>query len=214
MISMRKALDRLRKGNRRYVLGLATRDTQLSHLKRQELAKHQEPFAIVLGCSDSRVPPEIIFDQGLGDLFVVRVAGNVVGPTQLDSVEFPALHCGTRLVVVLGHSHCGTVLATLEELQQLTEGHEYRLNSINSRVRPAVEGLLRTELRHDFDALLCRAVRANIEASVHYLRHGSRVLAKLAENEDLIVVGAEYSVETGVVEFLDDAEAQRNLEKT
>lgn len=203
----RNMLDRLRDGNRRHVLGLRKHDARLSHLRRADLAEIQEPVAIVLGCSDSRVPPEIIFDQGLGDLFVVRVAGNVVGPTQLDSVEFAALHCDTRLVVVLGHSHCGAVLATLEELQQSTEDHKHHLDSIVSRVRPSVEGLLRTELRHDFDALLCRAVRANIEASVHHLRHGSRVLANLAENEDLLVIGAEYSLETGRVEFFDEVAA-------
>ena len=208
----RKVLDCLRDGNCRHVHGLQKRDAQLSHLRRADLAEIQEPVAIILGCSDSRVPPEIIFDQGLGDLFVVRVIGNVVGPTQLDSVEYAALHCGTRFVVVLGHSHCGAVVATLEALQQLTEGQEYRLNSIYSRVRPAIEGLLRTELRHDFDALLCRAVRANIEASVHQLRHGSRVLAKLAEDEGLVVVGAEYSVETGVVEFFDNVTVRRNAE--
>lgn len=208
----RKVLDCLRDGNCRHVHGLQKRDAQLSHLRRADLAEIQEPVAIILGCSDSRVPPEIIFDQGLGDLFVVRVIGNVVGPTQLDSVEYAALHCGTRFVVVLGHSHCGAVVATLEALQQLTEGQEYRLNSIYSRVRPAIEGLLRTELRHDFDALLCRAVRANIEASVDHLRHGSRVLAKLAEDEGLVVVGAEYSVETGVVEFFDNVTVRRNAE--
>ena len=208
----RKVLDCLRDGNCRHVHGLQKRDAQLSHLRRADLAEIQEPVAIILGCSDSRVPPEIIFDQGLGDLFVVRVIGNVVGPTQLDSVEYAALHCGTRFVVVLGHSHCGAVVATLEAFQQLTEGQEYRLNSIYSRVRPAIEGLLRTELRHDFDALLCRAVRANIEASVHHLRHGSRVLAKLAEDEGLVVVGAEYSVETGVVEFFDNVTVRRNAE--
>ncbi len=208
----RKVLDRLREGNRRHVLGLRKRDARLSHLRRADLAEIQEPIAIMLGCSDSRVPPEIIFDQGLGDLFVVRVIGNVVGPTQADSVEYAALHCGTRLVVVLGHSNCGAVLATLKELQQLPEGQYYHLNSIDSGVRPAVEGLLRTELRHDFDALLCRAVRANIEASAHQLRHGSRVLAKLAESEDLLVVGAEYSLETGVVEFFDEVAACRNVE--
>ena len=206
----RKVLDRLRDGNCRHVLGLQKRDAHLSHLRRADLAEIQEPVAIILGCSDSRVPPEIVFDQGLGDLFVVRVAGNVVGPTQIDSVEYAALHCGTRLVIVLGHSHCAAVRATVEQLQQLTEGDNYHLNSIDSRVRPSVEGLLQTELRHNFDALLCRAVQANIEASVHHLRHGSRVLAKLAEDEDLLVVGAEYSLETGLVEFFDDVAVCRN----
>ena len=208
----RKVLDRLRDGNTRHVFGLRKRDAELSHLRRADVTKKQEPCAIILGCSDSRVTPEIIFDRRLGDLYVVRVAGNVIGPTQLDSIEFAAVHCGTRLVVVLGHSHCGAVIATLEELRQLTEVHKQHLNSIVSRVRPAVEGLLQTELQHDFDALLCHAVRANIEASVHQLRFGSKVLAKLAEDEDLLVVGAEYSLETGVVQFFDDVAACRNAE--
>jgi len=207
VIHARKVLDRLRDGNCRHVLGLQKRDAHLSHLRRADLAEIQEPVAIILGCSDSRVPPEIMFDQGLGDFFVVRVVGNVVGPTQLDSIEFAALRCGTRLVVVLGHSYCEAVVATLEELQQLTEVRKHHLNSIVSRIWPVVEGLLQTELQHDIDALLCRAVRSNIEASVHQLRHSSKVLAELAESEGLLVVGAEYSLETGVVEFFGDVAA-------
>ena len=118
MTSAREALERLREGNRRFVSNTGSRETFLSHLRRAELAKEQQPFAIVLGCSDSRVPAEIVFDQGLGDLFVIRVAGNFVAPSQVGSVEFAASRFDTRLVVVLGHSQCGAILATLEELQQ------------------------------------------------------------------------------------------------
>jgi carbonic anhydrase len=153
------------------------------------------------------VPAEIVFDQGLGDLFVIRVAGNIVAPSQVGSVEFAASRFGTRLVVVLGHSQCGAVLATLEELQQPTESQSPNLRSIVDRVRPSVEELLRTELQHDLDALVGEAVRANVGISVNHLRHGSEVLEQLIQNEGLRVAGAEYSLETGVVKFFDGVEA-------
>ena len=167
------------------------------------MAAGQEPFAIILGCSDSRVPAEIVFDQGLGDLFVIRVAGNIVASSQVGSVEFAAARYATRLVVVLGHSQCGAILATLEELQQPADHQSRNLRSIVDRVRPSVEGLLATELRHDPGALVRQAVRANIRVSVNHLRHGSDVLEQLIQQDGLLVVGAEYSLETGVVEFVD-----------
>jgi carbonic anhydrase len=167
------------------------------------VAAGQEPFAIVLGCSDSRVPAEIVFDQGLGDLFVIRVAGNIVASSQVGSVEFAAGRYGTRLVVVLGHSQCGAVLATLEDLQQRTGHQSANLRSIVDRIRPSVEALLATDFRHDPEALVREAVRANIRASVNHLRHGSEILERAIENEGLLVVGAEYSLETGVVDFFD-----------
>jgi carbonic anhydrase len=172
-------------------------------MRRSELTAGQEPFAIVLGCSDSRVPAEIVFDQGLGDLFVIRVAGNIVASSQVGSVEFAAERFGTRLVVVLGHSRCGAILATLEELQQPTGHRSRNLRSIVDRIRPSVEPLLATELRHDPDALIRQAVRANIRASANQLRHGSEILEQLVRNTGLLVVGAEYSLETGVVDFFD-----------
>jgi carbonic anhydrase len=172
-------------------------------MRRGELTSGQEPFAIILGCSDSRVPAEIVFDQGLGDLFVIRVAGNIVASSQVDSVEFAAARFGTRLVVVLGHSQCGAILATLEELQQPTDHRSRSLRSIVDRVRPSVEALLATELRHDPDALVRQAVRANIRASADHLRHGSEVLEELERTNGLHIVGAEYSLETGIVEFFD-----------
>jgi carbonic anhydrase len=203
MISAREALEQLREGNRRFVSDLGNRSTLTSQTRRNELATRQEPFAIVLGCSDSRVPAEIVFDQGLGDLFVIRVAGNIVAASQVGSVEFAAARFATRLVVVLGHSQCGAILATLEELQQATENQSKNLRSIVDRVRPSVETLLATELRHDPEALVRHAVRANIRASVDHLRHGSEILEQLIQRQGLLVVGAEYSLETGIVEFFD-----------
>jgi carbonic anhydrase len=178
-------------------------DPFLSHTRRAELAAGQEPFAIILGCSDSRVPAEIVFDQGLGDLFVIRVAGNIVAPSQVGSVEFAAARYGTRLVVVLGHSQCGAVLATIEELRRPTQNQSRNLLSIVDRVRPCVEGLLETDLAHDLDALVKHAVRANIRASTDQLRHGSQLLEQLIQDGELLAVGAEYSLDTGVVEFFD-----------
>jgi carbonic anhydrase len=201
MIPAREALERLRDGNRRFVANIGNKEAPLRSSRPIELAKAQDPFAIVLGCSDSRVPAEIVFDQGLGDLFVIRVAGNVVAPSQIGSVEFAASRFGTRLVVVLGHSECGAVQATIEELQRPAENQSRNLRSIVDRVRPSVEGLLSTELRHDPDALVRHAVRANVGLSVNNLRYGSEVLEKLIRDEGLQVVGAEYSLETGIVEF-------------
>jgi carbonic anhydrase len=203
MISAKQALERLQQGNLRFVNGISTSMALHGHERRAELAQAQNPFAIVLGCSDSRVPAEIVFDQGLGDLFVIRVAGNIVAPSQVGSVEFAASRFGTRLVVVLGHSQCGAILATLEELHRPTANQSRNLRSIVDRVRPSVEGLLATELDHDHDALVKQAVRANIRASASHLRHGSEVLEQLIEKDELLVVGAEYSLETGLVDFFD-----------
>lgn len=202
MISAREALERLQEGNRRFVSDVRS-DTLVSQMRRSELATGQEPFAVILGCSDSRVPVEIVFDQGLGDLFVIRVAGNIVAPSQIGSVEFAAERFGTRLVVVLGHSQCGAILATLEELRRPKENQSQNLRSIVDRVRPSVEGLLATELRHTPDDLIRQAVRANVRASANHLRHGSEVLEHLIQKDGLLIVGAEYSLETGVVDFFD-----------
>ncbi|MEO6065115.1 MAG: carbonic anhydrase [Lysobacterales bacterium] len=203
MISALAALARLREGNRRFVSDVWNREAVDGHARRFELAAGQAPFAAILGCSDSRVPVEIVFDQGLGDLFVVRVAGNIVAPSQIGSVEFAAERFGMRLVVVLGHSQCGAIEATIEELQRPSESQSRNLAAIVDRIRPSVEGLLATGLRNDPEALVRHAVRANIRASADHLRHGSQVIEQLIENEGLLVVGAEYSLETGIVEFFD-----------
>ena len=205
MVAAREALKRLREGNLRFASNVRGADAFLSHTRRADLAAAQQPFAIILGCSDSRVPAEIVFDQGLGDLFVIRVAGNIVAPSQVGSVEFAAARYDTRLVVVLGHSQCGAIVATLDELRRPTDNQSRNLRAIVDRVRPSVAALLATDLRHDMDALVKEAVRANIRASVNHLRHGSQVLEQLIQDEGLLVVGAEYSLETGVVECFDGA---------
>ncbi|GAC1301864.1 MAG: carbonic anhydrase [Steroidobacteraceae bacterium] len=207
MILARDALALLREGNRRFVADVRSRDTLPSRARRIELAAGQEPFAAILGCSDSRVPVEIVFDQGLGDLFVIRVAGNIVAPSQVGSVEFAAEQFGTRLVVVLGHSQCGAIDATLQQLQRPQANQSRNLHSIVEMIRPSVEGLLATGLRHDLGALVHEAVRANIRASVNHLRHGSQIIEQLVRHDDLMVVGAEYSLETGVVDFFDGVPA-------
>jgi carbonic anhydrase len=203
MISAHEALERLREGNRRFVADVRSPNIPRSETRRRELAAGQEPFAIILGCSDSRVPAEMVFDQGLGDLFVIRVAGNIVAPSQVGSVEFAAERFGTRLVVVLGHSRCGAILATLEELGRPSEDRSRNLRSIVDRIRPSVKALLATDLGNDPEALVREAVRANIRVSANHLRHGSEILEQLIDRDGLLVVGAEYSLETGVVDFFD-----------
>jgi carbonic anhydrase len=207
MIDAQAALTRLREGNRRFVSN--TRDTNAvdHHDRRAELASGQEPFAIILGCSDSRVPAELVFDQGLGDLFVIRVAGNIVAPSQIGSVEFAAERFGTRLVIVLGHSQCGAILATLDESRRPTATQSPNLRAIVDRVRPAVEGLLGTGDEPYTNEIVHRAVRANVRASVDKLCHGSEILEGLIARDGLLVVGAEYNLETGEVDFFDNVPA-------
>lgn len=205
MIDAKQALQRLREGNQRFSSNVRALDTWLSHTKREELVAGQEPFAIILGCSDSRVPAEIVFDQGLGDLFVIRVAGNIVAPSQIGSVEFAVSQYGTRLVVVLGHTQCGAILATIDELTRGKDSASRNIRSIVDRVKPSVESLISTDLKHERDALVRAAVRANVRASADHLRHGSEIIESLIETDGLLVVGAEYSLETGIVDFFDGA---------
>jgi carbonic anhydrase len=203
MISARDALVLLQDGNRRFVSDNSNRDAITSRHRRLELTTSQEPFAAILGCSDSRVPVEIVFDQGLGDLFVIRVAGNIVAPSLIGSVEFAAEQFGTRLVVVLGHTQCGAIATTLQQLQRPVENQSHNLHSIVELIRPSVEGLLKTDLKYDLRALAGEAVRANIRASVKHLRRGSKIIEQLIQEAGLMVVGAEYSLETGIVDFFD-----------
>jgi len=206
------ALARLVEGNRRFASNEPTMASGAAFLRahRADLAAGQEPFAIVLGCADSRVPAELVFDQGFGDLFVIRVAGNIVAPSQVGSVEFAAARFDTRLVLVLGHTQCGAIAAALEELEGRPSAKSHNLRSIVDRVRPAVEtALAAAGPAGDRDALLHAAVRANVRAAADHLRHGSPLLEQLVREDGLLVVGAEYSLETGVVDFFDGAPAQR-----
>jgi carbonic anhydrase len=203
MISAKDALDHLREGNRRFASGKPILNTEWRHPRPTDLTAGQRPLAIILSCSDSRVPPEILFDQGLGALFVVRVAGNIAGPTQVGSIQYAAEHLGTRLIMVLGHSQCGAVQATLKHLNEYADHISRELRSIVDSIRPTVEPLLKTEAVRDGDALLQQAVRRNTFHWVNHLRH-NQVLANLIRDDDLLVIGAEYSLDTRRVEFFDE----------
>lgn len=203
MMTAGEALRRLQEGNARFAANVPSLDVRMGLAQRADHVHAQEPFAIILGCSDSRVPAEIVFDQGLGDLFVIRVAGNIVAPSQVGSVEFAAAQFGTRLVVVMGHTGCGAVQATIGELQRSADLQSPNLRSIVDRIRPTVEGLLEGDRDLTGDRLLRRSVRANVRVSANQLRHGSRILEELIRDDGLLVVGAEYSLETGVVDFFD-----------
>jgi carbonic anhydrase len=203
MIPAQEALERLKEGNRRFVAGESVHEADAHEARRAQLVDGQQPFAAILGCSDSRVPAELVFDQGLGDLFVIRVAGNIVAPSLVGSVEFAAEQFGTQLVVVMGHTRCGAVAATIDDMLHPSDAHSRNLRAIVERVRPSVEPLMETDLRNDHDALLHAAVRANVRVSTDHLRHGSDILEQRIQNGELLVVGAEYSLETGVVDFFD-----------
>ena len=195
MLFAQDALARLREGNRRFV------ESGIGPPGRPSAA--QQPFAVVLGCSDSRVPAERIFSQGFGDLFVIRVAGNIVAPSQIGSVEFAAERFQTRLAVVLGHTQCGAVEATLDQLRQPQAHQSPNLRAIVDRIRPSVEPLLATPDGRDRQRLYEQAIRANVRASVNQLRHGSALLEERIARDGLLIVGAEYCVDTGTVEFLE-----------
>ncbi|ORE85271.1 carbonic anhydrase [Oceanococcus atlanticus] len=199
MPAITEALNRLREGNRRFVERLLKLPDRLP----SELSSGQSPFAVILGCSDSRVPAELVFDQGLGDLFVIRVAGNIVAPTQIGSVEFAATQFGTPLVVVLGHGSCGAVTATLSEMTTPTDGASRNLRSIVSRIEPALKPLMERGAWDDQDKLMGAAVRANVRASVQQLKAGSQILEGLINERKLMIVGAEYNMQSGEVTFLD-----------
>lgn len=204
MATALEAIERLKEGNRRFVAG-RRRSGAVSPNRRMRLTDGQNPFAAILGCSDSRVPAELVFDQGLGDLFVVRVAGNVAAPSQVGSVEFAADKFGIELVVVLGHTRCGAIEATLKDLDHLAGNPSANLGAILNRIRPAVRSLPGTAPDADHDTLVRQAVRANVRAQVAVLTQGSEILGRLVETGRLTVVGAEYDLATGEVEFLDGA---------
>jgi carbonic anhydrase len=203
MISATDALERLRDGNRRFISDEVSEEVSAIRKHRAGAAAPQSPFAIILACSDSRVPTELIFDQGIGDLFVIRVAGNIVAPSQIGSIEYAAKQFGTRLVIVLGHSNCGAIIATLRELA-LKESHRSpNLRAIVDRIRPALDSVLEEYYDAEDEAVVASCVRANIQASVDGLQHGSLILEKLIEAKELNIIGAEYSIETGYIDFFE-----------
>jgi len=198
-----EALQKLKQGNARFLSNVRGAEPILSQVRRADFVHGQNPFAVILGCSDSRVPAEIIFDQGLGDLFVIRVAGNVVAPSQIGSVEFAVERFATPLVVVIGHSSCGGVGATLDVLQGRAPPGSRGLMSIVDRIRPSVEPLLQTDLASHPDALMRASIRANVRASVNQLRHGSEIIERLVAERGLAIVGGVYDLGTGEVDFFD-----------
>jgi carbonic anhydrase len=203
MLNAIDSFNRLRDGNKRFVANQENGTGLSVPARGAELVDGQEPFAIILGCSDSRVPAELVFDQGFGDLFVIRVAGNIVAPSQVGSVEFAASRFGTRLVVVLGHSQCGAISAALDELEGHATTESQNLRSIVDRVVPALEQLFKTYGPDRGESFFSDAVRANVRASANHLRHGSPLLEEMIRREGLLVVGAEYSLRTGLVDFFD-----------
>jgi len=198
-----EALQKLRQGNARFINNVRGAEPILSQVRRADFVHRQNPFAVILGCSDARVPAEIVFDQGLGDLFVIRVAGNVVAPSQVGSVEFAVESFDIRLVVVLGHTSCGGVGATLDVLQDRAKPGSRGVMSIVDRIRPAIEPLLQTELASHPDALMRAAIRANVRASANQLRHGSEIIERMATERGLSVVGGVYDLASGEVDFFD-----------
>lgn len=207
MVSAREALHRLREGNRRFVADRLKHCLAPStHSRRDALVESQEPFATLLGCADSRVPAEIVFDQGLGDLFDIRVAGNIAASSQIGSIEYAVERLGTRLVVVLGHSNCGAVAATIEDLKHPLEHLSPHMRTIVDRISPSVAAIRAAAPQLDAKTLLEKAVRMNIRASVNHLHDGSPILAERDRNGDIVILGAEYSVETGIVEFFADGD--------
>jgi carbonic anhydrase len=202
-VSAADALRRLREGNANFAANARGTGTLITAARRGKLTAAQEPIAIVLGCSDSRVPVELVFNQGPGDLFVIRVAGNIVAPSLIGSVEFAADRFGTRLVVVLGHSSCGAIAATIEELHRPTPNPSPNQRAIVDRIRPGVDKIVARHASQGALAVEHAAMTANVRASVEQLRHGSEIIEGLIASDGLLVTGAWYSLETGKVEFLD-----------
>ena len=204
-LSTQAAYQRLAEGNARFVNGHSKQNQYDTINRREQLKEGQEPFAIILGCSDSRVPAEIVFDQSLGDLFVIRIAGNIVAPSQIGSIEFAVERFGSPLVVVLGHTKCGAITATVESLTSTStvKSQCAHIGSIVKRITPSVTELLKSDLKNDRDALISSACKANIRASVNQLRHSSEFIEQMLDQKKLDIIGAEYDLDTGIVEFFD-----------
>lgn len=197
------ALRRLREGNLRFANDTRSVASLVSQMNRSQHLDGQRPFATILTCSDSRVPAELIFDQGIGDLFVIRVAGNIVAPSLVGSVEFASATFGTSLVVVMGHTSCGAIKATLEVLRNAAELPSDNIRDIVDRIRPAARSVLEASAGQSDAEIVEYAIRANVRASVDHLRHGSRVLEDMVRTGQVVIVGAEYHLSTGAVDFFE-----------
>lgn len=199
--SIRTSLDLLIEGNQRFARGLRSIETIPTLQTLRELAENgQKPFAIVVACSDSRVPTEILFDRGPGDLFVIRVAGNVVTPAIIASVEYAAQMFETSLCVVMGHSKCGAVQAAIDSIDKGVQGHSPNIQSLLKRIHPAVKRaeMFQDDSRENF---VNRCTFENVGRSMRTLLRKSDVLTKLKETGKFAVLGAHYDLHTGVVSF-------------
>ncbi len=196
MIPAVDALELLKEGNARFVSGKSA-EIHRTH----KMVDNQEPFAVVLGCSDSRVPPEIVFDRGVGDMFVIRIAGNIVTPLELGSTEFAAVQFGPRLVVVMGHTCCGAVQATVKTL---ASGLTAQTADLSAGMKTIVEHIgVSVDLETDEAHIVDQTIEANVRNSVKSLREQSQVLIDLCNDDGMMIVGAVYDIGTGVVSFLD-----------
>lgn len=202
-ITALEALKRLQEGNERFTQDINGNDIETNAAQRTALVEKQEPIAIILGCADARVPAEIVFDQNLGDLFVVRVAGNIAKPTQIGSIEYAVHHLGTRLIVVLGHSSCGAVAATVDSVMSSSQAPSPGLDSLISTITPAVKTVMSNNADIDTESLIAKSVRENVSNSVKALQSNSDILKDVIQNDNLLVVGAEYDLATGTVHFFD-----------
>jgi carbonic anhydrase len=198
MIDANEALQRLQEGNERYLAGEGGGASMQDFAP---LAADQSPAVILLGCSDSRVVPEVLFDQGLGELFVVRVAGNMASPEVMASIEFAVLRFGSPLLVVLGHTDCGAVSAAMAELSEPTADIPRNIKSLVDRMTPAIKSVRPSQ--DDDGGWMEKAVRANVSASLRHLLQTSGPIKEAVGAQTLTVVGAEYNLSTGAVEFLD-----------
>ena len=197
-ITADEALRRLKEGNARFVAGEARFPTIQKDVL-AALAKGQRPYATILGCSDSRVPPELVFDAGFGELFVIRVAGNTLGPTIFGTLQYAGTHLGTPLFVVMGHEACGAVGAAINRRFHRIE-LESRIDTLLDGIEPALNGL---DPMMPETALLEAAVEANVRHTLAQLRATPEVSARKAQGTDMRLVGAVYELSTGRVRFLE-----------
>ena len=194
-------IQKLIDGNQRFINGTTTNNQSKNIEKRLELINYQKPYAIILCCSDSRVPAEFIFDVDLGDLFVIRIAGNIVAPSIVGSIEYAITKFQVKIIIVMGHTNCGAVIATVEKcLNNSLSNNSNSIKDIVDRIYPSIVEIVKSdELKMDSKILM--SVRTNIHASVNQLKHASRILENKCLNNDLLIFGALYNLENGLVDF-------------
>lgn len=193
-LSAKEALKKLEKGNKRFV-ELKLKHPDESKARRKEMLQGQHPFVVILSCSDSRVPAELIFDQGLGDIFVVRNAGNVLDEHVIGSIEYAVMHCGVKLIVIMGHQDCGAIAATLSGVSET----KY-IQSLENSIKPAIEDCKKKGLEINSD----NVVKAHVAQDINELLSQDDELVKYMKKHDVKIVGAYYHLDSGKVDFIQD----------